>query len=178
MNKTYMLSKGNIMVQENGNKNELGWDADYDGNIANIKLNVLENNERKRQINNQQINMKLTNKDLANLLSIPSIDGPIDQRLQNDFIQERETPEIEQVLRPTYKIKRPYQYKTPPPQTLHIHLPKSVKKYRTMRHTTSKRNKTNKHNKQNKQDKQNKQNKSNKTNKSLSKFISQFVTNG
>lgn len=170
MNKTYMLSKGNIMVEENGNKNELGWDADYDGNIANIKLNVLENNERKRQINNQQINMKLTNKDLANLLSIPSIDGPIDQRLQNDFIQERE---LEQVVRPIYKIKRPYQYKTPPPQTLHIHLPKAVKrKYRTRRHTTSKNSK---HNKQNKQ---NKHNKTNKTNKSLSKFISQFVTNG
>ena len=83
MNKTYMLSKGNIMVQENGNKNELGWDADYDGKLAHISLGINENGKV------GQYQFQLDNQDLEQLLSIPSVNQSLDQRLTRDFTKKK-----------------------------------------------------------------------------------------
>ena len=80
---TLISSKGNITLQDNINnvRDELNWNANYDGETANIKLNVVEN-ERK----NVDYKLKMNNNDLAKMLSIPSVDTPIDERLENDFL--------------------------------------------------------------------------------------------
>lgn len=59
--------------------NELAWDAQYDGNVANILINSNNNGHKE----NYQV--QLDNIDLANLLNIPSVDNLIDKRLMNDY---------------------------------------------------------------------------------------------
>lgn len=59
--------------------NEFAWDAQYDGNVANIVINSNNNGDKE----NYQI--QLDNIDLANLLSIPSVNSLIDKRLMNDY---------------------------------------------------------------------------------------------
>jgi hypothetical protein len=201
---TYMSSSGNIILQNDNSKDQLDWNADYDGNIANIKLNVTEDDERNKQKINQ-LNMKLTNNDLANLLSIPSIAGPIDQRLQNDFMNapfmqrhsSRHSPYLLALSKPlppkntsvplllleeqnemdkgaVTLSKKLYNNKTPSPKTLHIHLPKSTEQ----RQGLGQGQKKTRHRKRTKKH----HSKNSKTKrhhkKSLSNFISQFVTNG
>jgi hypothetical protein len=64
--------------------NDIHWDANYDGEQANIRLNIDDNG------NNAEIRAKLDNNDLAQLLNVPSIRGDLDARLTNDFLVERE----------------------------------------------------------------------------------------
>ena len=85
---TYIKNKGTTQTlvhnnNNNNNFNELNWDADYDGNQANI---VVTTNSDGRQ---QQYDIQLDNEDLANILNIPSINMPIDKRLKMDFGQEQ-----------------------------------------------------------------------------------------
>ena len=80
---TYIKNRGvtQTIIHDNNNNhfNQLNWDADYDGNIANISLN--SNNDGKRK----QLNITLDNQDLANLFNVPSIAIPIHKRLKMDF---------------------------------------------------------------------------------------------
>jgi hypothetical protein len=82
---TYIKNRGatkTIIHNNNHNKvNEINWDADYDGNIANISVDL--NSDGK--INHY--NVKLDNYDLAKILNIDSVRLPIDQRLKSDFKQ-------------------------------------------------------------------------------------------
>ena len=39
---TLITSTGNITMQNDNNVDELKWNANYDGDIANIKLNITE----------------------------------------------------------------------------------------------------------------------------------------
>ncbi len=55
------------------------WDADYDGKIANMSLDVNNNG------NKQHYSLKLDNDDLATILNIPSIQDTLDMRLKRDF---------------------------------------------------------------------------------------------
>jgi len=67
----------------NNNKNyisEINWDADYDGEIAKISLNINDNG------NNEHYKVKMDNDEISELLNIPSINMPIDKRLYNDFL--------------------------------------------------------------------------------------------
>ena len=84
---TYIKNKGTTQTlfhnNNNNNFNEINWDADYDGNQANI---VLTTNSDGTQ---QQYDIQLDNEDLANILNIPSINMPIDKRLKMDFGQEQ-----------------------------------------------------------------------------------------
>jgi hypothetical protein len=59
--------------------NDIHWEADYDGNQANIHLNIDDNG------NNTEIRANLDNNDLAQLLNIPTIRGDLDKRLYDDF---------------------------------------------------------------------------------------------
>jgi len=59
--------------------NDIHWEADYDGNQANIHLNIDDNG------NNAEIRANLNNNDLAQLLNMPAIRGNLDERLYNDF---------------------------------------------------------------------------------------------
>jgi len=82
---TYIKNRGmtkTIVHNNNQNTiNETNWDADYDGNIANVSLD-LTNNGR-----NKHLDFKFTNNDLANLLTIPSVRQPIHKRIKMDFMK-------------------------------------------------------------------------------------------
>lgn len=83
---TYIKNKGTTQtVFSNNNhktKNEIKWNASYDGNRANIKVNLNENGEKNKY------RLQLNNQDLANLLSIPSVNKPLHARLQEDFLSD------------------------------------------------------------------------------------------
>ena len=67
------------MIVHNNNTNEfneINWDADYDGNVANISLDSISDGNKKH------FEIQLDNNDLANLLNIPSVNMPIDKRLK------------------------------------------------------------------------------------------------
>ena len=105
---TYIKNQGlSQTVIYNSNKkqkefNEVNWNADYDGNEANISVTSNSNGHKKRY------NVSLDNNDLANMLSVPSVNMPIDRRLDMDFnsptfendpsILKIELPEIEDLI--------------------------------------------------------------------------------
>lgn len=80
---TYIKNRGTtktILHENNHNyTNELNWDLDYDGDIANISIDAELDGKPKH------FDIKLDNDDLANLLNIESVNTPIHKRLQMDF---------------------------------------------------------------------------------------------
>lgn len=80
---TYIKNRGVAQTLVNNNQqqkfNQLNWDADYDGEIANISFTTNTNGNKKH------FDIKLDNEDLASMLNIPSVTMPIDKRLQMDF---------------------------------------------------------------------------------------------
>jgi hypothetical protein len=78
--------------------NDIHWEANYDGNQANIHVNVDNNG------NNIELNANLDNNDLSRLLNIPAITGDLDQRLQNDFLAEQEQNPFSQKVDKTTPI--------------------------------------------------------------------------
>jgi len=84
---TFIKTKGiTKTLIHNNNKNyvnELNWDADYDGENANISLDINENGTK------EHLNMKINNDKLAELLNIPSENTMLDERLYNDFLSNR-----------------------------------------------------------------------------------------
>jgi len=75
--------------------NEIKWDADYDGDIANISVTSDTNGQKKH------FNITLDKNDLEHILNIPSVDMPIHKRLKMDF-SKRVEPSV-------YKIELPLQ---------------------------------------------------------------------
>lgn len=88
---TYIKNRGitkTIFHDNNHNHvNQINWDADYDGDVANISVD--SNTDGKRN----HYAVSLDNQDLANILTIPSVDIPLDKRLKMDFQQPYYTPE-------------------------------------------------------------------------------------
>jgi len=80
---TYIKNRGTtktIIHNNNHNTvNETKWDADYDGTVANVSLDLSKNGR------NKHLDFKLTNNDLANILTVPSVSQPIHKRLKMDF---------------------------------------------------------------------------------------------
>ena len=80
---TYIKNSGTTktIIFDNNHKdvNQLNWDADYNGDIANISINTKSNGKSKH------FDIKLDNYDLANLLNIQSVNAHIDKRLKMDF---------------------------------------------------------------------------------------------
>jgi hypothetical protein len=80
---TYIKNRGvSKTIIHNNNHNEsseVNWDADYDGDSANISLDMKDNGLSKHY------DIKLTNEDLASILNVPSVDTPLNKRLLNDF---------------------------------------------------------------------------------------------
>jgi hypothetical protein len=92
MIETYINNKGmtKSFFQDNNERkiNSLNWDADYDGNVANISLHLNNNGTHKNY------SFSLDNDDLANMLNIDSVNLPLHQRLKRDF---KKTPKMYQI---------------------------------------------------------------------------------
>jgi len=84
---TYIKNRGitKTIIHDNNHNytNEINWDADYDGDIANISIETESNGKSKH------FDIKLDNNDLANILNVHSVNMPIDKRLKMDFNEER-----------------------------------------------------------------------------------------
>lgn len=80
---TYIKNRGTTQMlvrNNNTNKfNEINWDADYDGQIAHISLDTIQNGRK------DHYDIQLDNEDLANILNVPSVNMPIDKRLKMDL---------------------------------------------------------------------------------------------
>ena len=90
---------------------EVSWDVDYNGDNADIDLDIGNNGEM------THYKAVLSNEDLANLLNIPSVNEPLENRLQNDFLVDRRVYKLEPVSyqRPMpIRVRRTRRYKRRP----------------------------------------------------------------
>lgn len=80
---TYIQNKGvaKTFIRDNNHNSvsKVNWDADYDGNVANISVDLLNDGKK------QHFDVNLDNEDLAKLLMVPSVNQPLHKRLENDF---------------------------------------------------------------------------------------------
>ena len=99
---TYIKNRGitKTIIHDNNHNhvNMINWDADYDGDVANISLNTNTDGKRKH------FDVTLDNEDLANILNIQSVDIPIDKRLQMDFREPSYRPEPYLIELPTPEV--------------------------------------------------------------------------
>lgn len=110
---SYIKNRGitqTIIHNNNENHfNEIDWDADYDGNNANISVTSTTDG------NKQHFDVKLDNEDLANLLSISSVDVPLHKRLKKDFKSLSEDHDLYKIeLPPPTPIKPEYSLEEDP----------------------------------------------------------------
>ena len=99
---TYIKNRGitQTLINNNNQKqfNQINWDADYDGQNANISVTSDTDG------NKNHFDVKLDNEDLANMLNIPSVSTPIHKRLQMDFDDSfRREPQLLQIEIPDLK---------------------------------------------------------------------------
>jgi len=78
----YGFAKTIINKNNKKTKNEIMWNGDYNGNIANIEVNMNDNGIK------EIVKMQLNNNDILNILGVQPINIPLEQRLQNDFLNE------------------------------------------------------------------------------------------
>lgn len=92
---TFIKNRGvtkTIIHNNNHNQiNEINWDADYDGEKANISLDM--NNDGKEE----HYNLQLSNSDLAKMLSLNSVNKSLDERLLRDFKGRKKQPMIAEI---------------------------------------------------------------------------------
>jgi hypothetical protein len=81
---TYIKSQGmsQTIIQKPGVNNviQINWDADYNGQMANLNLDVNTNGKK------DNFTLQLSKGDLENLLNIPSVEKPLENRLEDDFL--------------------------------------------------------------------------------------------
>jgi hypothetical protein len=108
---TFIKNKGiTKTIIHNNNKNyynEVNWDADYDGEKANISLDIDENGKK------EHVEMKMNNDELAELLNIPSENSMLDKRLYRDFLSKHSMRDHNMI-----EIEMPKHY--------HDNIPKSI----------------------------------------------------
>ena len=96
----YIKNKGitKLVIKNNSKKDEktFKWNIDYDGNEADVELDIKDNKNRKHY------NWKLDNDDLAKILNVPTVEKPIDQRLRDDFLLKdiEESHDREELMMP------------------------------------------------------------------------------
>lgn len=81
--KNYGFSKTIIYDSNNFHNslnNEIEWDGEYDGKLANINLDIKNNGNR------ELINIQLNNNDIRQIFGIQPINEPLENRLMNDFL--------------------------------------------------------------------------------------------
>jgi len=81
---TFITSEGTLSLSDNlhNKNNKVGWNANYDGDSANVKLKVSDKNGHKNKFK-----FKLSNEDLAKMLSVQSVNTPLHTRLEDDFLK-------------------------------------------------------------------------------------------
>jgi hypothetical protein len=82
----YGFTKTLIQDNKNNLDNEIQWQANYDGKIANIDLNVNNNGNR------EFVSMQLNNNDLNQLFGIQPVEVSLEKRLMNDFLSPKPKP--------------------------------------------------------------------------------------
>ena len=84
---TFIKNRGETTTLLHNNNHDdisrINWDAEYDGDIANVSLDLNTNGR------NEHFDIQLDNDDLADILNIPTVNTPIDRRLKSDFKQKR-----------------------------------------------------------------------------------------
>ena len=104
---TYIKNRGTTktIIHDNNHNhiNQINWDADYDGDIANLSINT--NTDGKRE----HFDFSFDNQDLANMLNIQSVNMPIDKRLKMDFQEPYYKPEplYIELSTPKYEPRKP-----------------------------------------------------------------------
>jgi len=104
---TYIKNRGTTktIIHDNNHNhiNQINWDADYDGDIANLSINT--NSDGKRE----HFDFSFDNQDLANMLNIQSVNMPIDKRLKMDFQEPyyKSEPLYIELPTPKYEPRKP-----------------------------------------------------------------------
>jgi|SaaInlStandDraft_1057018.scaffolds.fasta_scaffold92803_2 hypothetical protein len=96
--KTYLKTTGTAKtyIQTNSTRdaNEINWNLDYDGKTADIDVDVERNGKIKHYTTS------LGNEDLANILQIPSVKSPLEERLRNDFLIDNRVYKLKPINNP------------------------------------------------------------------------------
>lgn len=79
----YGFAKTIIRDNNNNLHNEVQWNGNYDGRIANIDMNINDNGNR------EFISMQLNNNDLRQIFGIQPVAIPLEKRLMNDFLSHK-----------------------------------------------------------------------------------------
>ena len=82
----YGITKTYIKDKNRKIKNEIKWVGDYDGNKANIKLDINDNGNR------EFVSMQLDKDQLINILGIQPVEMSLEKRLTNDFLKDPYNP--------------------------------------------------------------------------------------
>jgi hypothetical protein len=82
----YGFTKTLFQDNENTLENEIKWQGDYDGKIANIDVDINDNGNR------EFVSMQLNNNDLRQLFGIQPVEVPLEKRLINDFLSHKNKP--------------------------------------------------------------------------------------
>ena len=112
----YGITKTYIKDKNRKIKNEIKWVGDYDGNKANINLDINDNGNR------EFVSMQLDKEQLINILGIQPVEMSLEKRLTNDFLKDPYNPiTLEGALtkrktrkhrkRISHKHKHKYKYK-------------------------------------------------------------------
>ena len=132
---TYVRNRGATKTIIHNNRHndvsEINWDADYDGDFANISLELNQNGKT------NHYDVKLDNEDLANILNIPSVNVPIHKRLSDDF--EYNHP-IERERRPRRERSRRRERRRRPMLVEFENIQQPVLPYQTQPHPPSFKN--------------------------------------
>jgi hypothetical protein len=80
----YGITKTVINDNNKKSTNEVKWLGNYDGNVADIKIQM-DNNGAK-----DIMELKLDNNDIMKILGIQTVEMPLDKRLFNDFMLEKD----------------------------------------------------------------------------------------
>ena len=91
----YGFTKTYIKDNNNNLQNEVKWIGDYDGDKANIQLDINDNGDKKL------VSIQLDNNDIMNLLGIQPIKKSLEARLTNDFLNTSITLEGALIKRKT-----------------------------------------------------------------------------
>ena len=73
------------LFKDNNNNefnNTVKWKGDYDGKLANIDVDINDNGNR------EFVNMKLNNDDIRNMFGVQPVEGLLEKRLANDFLNK------------------------------------------------------------------------------------------